>query len=189
MDPVSMMLGVSGLALQAYGASQKMAGASAAASAQKQQIGLEQQAEATRQQYMEYDSRQKSLQVARNMQRARHLALNNATTQGAQFGSGLQGGYGQVAGQGNTNLQGIGVNLGLGRQMFGINSQISQAKISQVTGQQQMQFGSGLQSLGSGLTGAMGPVRQMTGLTSDSWSMPNISGAGPFWMGPSGRFT
>jgi len=41
------------------------------------------------------------------MQRARSLALSTATNQGAQFGTGLQGGYGQISGESGTNMLGI----------------------------------------------------------------------------------
>src|SRR5580765_8302042 len=65
---------------------------------------------------MELTGRRNSMEVLRNEQKARSLALSGATNQGAAFGSGLQGGYGQISGQGGTNLLGIAQNLSLGRQ-------------------------------------------------------------------------
>lgn len=163
MDPFSLMLGVSGLALQLFGTADKAAGAYAANKAQQQEVQLQQQQEAVRMQYMETDAKRKNLQILRTQQQANALATNNAVTQGAQFGSGLQGGLGQISGQSNTNAQGVNLALMQGRQMFGLNSQISQTKLGQLAGQQQMSEGAGLQSAGGSLIGAMKPVHQMLG--------------------------
>jgi hypothetical protein len=53
-----------------------------------------------------------------------------ATGAGAQFGSGLQGAYGQISGQSGVNLLGIRQNLELGRNIFDINAGISQQQIA-----------------------------------------------------------
>lgn len=163
MDPFSLLLGVSGLALQLFGASQKQEGASAATAAQKQEVGLQQQQEAVKMKFMETDARRKNLEVLRNQQRAMALATNNATTQGAQFGSGLSGGLGQISGMSNTNQVGINNALTQGREMFGLSSQISQTKLAQLKGQQQMSEGAGFSALGSSAIGAMGPLHQLLG--------------------------
>lgn len=163
MDPLSLMLGVSGLALNLFGGIQKSKGAAAANAAQQREVQLQLQQEAVRQKYMESDARRKSLEILRNQQRASALALNNATTQGAQFGSGLQGGLSQISGASNTNLQGVSNAVGFGQQMFGINSQISGTKIGQLQGQQMSSEGAGYQALGDTFIKSMGPVKQLTG--------------------------
>lgn len=179
MDPFSLILGVSGLALQLFGSQQKVSGAGAANAAQQKEVGLEQQGEAIRHQFMETDARRKQLEIVRNQQRTSALATNNAVTQGAQFGSGLQGGLGQIAGQSNTNSQGLMLSLMQGRQMFDINSQISQTKISQLAGQQQSSTGSALSGLGGTLIGAMGAAHQLGGFNTAS-SPSSTPNSNPF---------
>lgn len=163
MDPVSLMMGVSGLALKAFGAFGSVSAAQAQEKAQEQQIGLERQGENVRSDYMEVTSRRESLQALRNNQRARSMALNSSTNQGAQQGSGLSGGYGQIAGMSNTNLAGIDQNLQFGRQTFGINEQISQTKIDQAKAGSQAATAQGWSSLGGSLIGGMGMGKQLAG--------------------------
>src|SRR6267154_399541 len=55
---------------------------------------------------MKLNARRAQTEVIRNAQSARSMALASATGQGAQFGSGLQGGYGQIQGRSGTNLLG-----------------------------------------------------------------------------------
>lgn len=161
MDPISLALGVSGLALNLFGGFSKAAGAKAANAAQQREVQLQLQQEAVRQKYMESDAKRKSLEALRTQQRAQALAINNAVTQGAQFGSGLSGGLAQISGQTNTNLQGISTAVGFGQQMFGINSQISQTKQQQLAGQQQISEGQGLSSLGDTFIKSIGPMHQL----------------------------
>ncbi len=106
-------------------------GAQRQAEYQSQALAAQQKAESARNQAMELDARRKSLEVIRNQQRARALALANATSSGTQFGSGLSGGFGQISGQSNTNALGINQSLGLGRQMFAANSDLTQARIGE----------------------------------------------------------
>jgi hypothetical protein len=83
------------------------------------------QMEAERQKAMELDAKRQQREIIRNQQRARSIALASATAQGARFGSGLQGGYGQISGQSNVNALGIQQNLDIGRNMFNLNSQLA----------------------------------------------------------------
>lgn len=139
---------VIGIGFSAVGAVTSYEGQKKAASAQQDMIRQEQQAEAVRKQAMEVDARRKSLEDLRQGQRARAMALSNATSQGASLGSGLQGGYGQISGQLNTGLLGIQNQLGFGNQLFGINQQISNSKIAMSQGQSLAATGGGLSSLG-----------------------------------------
>lgn len=93
-------------------------------------IQLQRQIEGKRQTAMELDARRKQMENLRQTQRARSLALASATGSGAQFSSGLQGGYGQISGQSNTNASGIRQNLELGRDIFNINAGISDNQIA-----------------------------------------------------------
>lgn len=82
-----------------------------------------------KQQAMELAGRRQQLEIIRNNQRARALAENNATNQGAQLGSGLQGGLAQVQDQSLFNLVGVNSALETGRSIAGYNDKISQDKI------------------------------------------------------------
>lgn len=88
----------------------------------------EQQIEAQRMKAMQLDARRRQMEVIRNQQRYRAVGLTNATAQGAQFGSGLQGGYGQISGQSGVNLLGIQQNLQIGQDIFGLNQAITGQK-------------------------------------------------------------
>jgi len=168
MEPISMMMMLgSGLALQALGGVTSMGGAKASNQAQIQQIKLQQQVEAQRQHAMELDAHRKQLETVRNMQRARSLALSTATNQGAQFGSGLQGGYGQISGESGTNMLGINQGLEIGENVFGLNAQISQQKILGAKAGLQMQEGAAFSSFGNSLVGSAQPFgRLMSGFKS-----------------------
>lgn len=82
-----------------------------------------------KQQAMELAGRRQNLEIIRNNQRARAQAENNATNQGAQFGSGLQGGLAQITDQSTFNLSGVNSALETGRSIAGYNSAISTDKI------------------------------------------------------------
>ena len=155
------LLGLSGSiagGVISYGASQQ------ANAAQMQEIGLQAQENQQRQSAMNLNARRQQMEVLRNTQRARSLALNNATGQGAQFGSGLQGGYGNIAGQSGVNALGISENQQIGNNMFGIQSQISGAQLNYAKAQQQEQLGSGISSLGKSVGGSAGSLSSLVGL-------------------------
>lgn len=136
-NPIGMAAAVGGIGLSIFGAMEKADMAKKQADLQSQMTQTEMQQEGVRQQAMRVNARRQQMEVLRNAQRARSLALNNATSQGAQFGSGLQGGYGQVAGAANWNNSGIESSLNFGEQMFSLNQTMSQQKMqmAQLTGQ------------------------------------------------------
>lgn len=136
----------------AEGASRQVEGASAQNQATKAITGYELQIEQQRFQAMELDARRQTMDVIRNQQRARALGLTNATAQGASQGSGLQGGYGQISGQANQNILGIGQNLAIGRAIFGLNSDISQQKLAYAAGGDIINEGSGMIAKAAGLS-------------------------------------
>lgn len=88
-------------------------------------VGEQRDIEATKRQAMEVDARRQQLEIIRNQQRGRALGLATATAQGASKGSGLQGGYGQIAGQTGVNILGVQQNLQAGRNIFDANANIS----------------------------------------------------------------
>ena len=110
-------------------AAQQSVDASNASAVINSQITQDSQAiQHQRQIAMELDARRQSLQAIRTQQQARSQALVNATSNqgsGATRGSGLAGGYGQISGQSNVNLLGIQQNLGIGENIYGINTDIT----------------------------------------------------------------
>lgn len=105
--------------------------ASARSSAINQQvIGFQQGIEGKRRTAMELTARRDQMEQFRQAQRARSTSLVAATGAGAQFGSGYQGAKAQISGQSGVNLTGIRQNLQLGRDIFGLNANISQQQIA-----------------------------------------------------------
>lgn len=134
------------------GALRQVEGAQTQNTANKAIIGLESQAEDQRRAAMELDARRSVRQTIRQAQVARATGLSAAVNQGAMFGSGLQGAYGQIAGDTNTSLLGIGQNLEIGRAIFGINSNITQQKLAYAGGQDIINEGSGIIARAQGLS-------------------------------------
>jgi hypothetical protein len=113
---------------------------------------LQQQANQVKWTQARLGARRQQMEVLRNEQRARSLALSNATNQGAQFGSGLQGGYGQIQGESGNNLLGINQNLALGAQMNTINQSISGQEMNIAKYQGQAAMWQGIGGAGAGAT-------------------------------------
>lgn len=178
MAALTTALLVAGAATAAYGGIQQMNAAKGSAGASKNIAGLEIQQDAVRKQQMELTSQRNQMEVLRNAQRSRSLALNNATSQGAQFGSGLQGGYGQIAGQTGVNSLGISQNLALGEQMFGLNAQIGGQKMAQADFQSDAATGAAIAGFGKTLAGIAGPAGDLSKGFSFGSTGPAYSGGG-----------
>lgn len=175
MDPISaltMATQVVGLGVSLFGGASAASDAKQAASIQSNIAGLEGGLEDQRHTAMELSSHRQQLEILRNNQRARAQAMNNATNQGAQFGSGLQGGLAQVEDQGLFNLAGVNQNLEIGEAMFGVNKQITAQKqqLAQVQGQQATD--QGIASLG----GALVKIGPTVGAIGGSFSNTKIPG-------------
>lgn len=160
MDPISMLstaVSVVGMGVSLFGGASAASDAKQAANIQSNIAGKEGELEGQRHTAMELSARRQSLEIVRNNQRNRAMAVNNAVSQGANLGSGLQGGMAQIEDQGLFNLAGVNQNLQIGEAMFGINQQITQQKqqLAQVQGQQATD--QGLASMGGAITKA-GPI-------------------------------
>jgi len=156
-DPLSGALGIAGLGLQLYGSYEASQDAKKEAGIEKQMVGVEEQQDKVRQQAMELSASRQQLEQVRLGQRARAMALNTTTNQGAQFGSALGGAYGGISGQIGTNQTGISQNLAFGENMFALNSSLDQLKMQKADVQSQMYSDQGLASLGGSLMG-MGKI-------------------------------
>lgn len=166
MDPISIIAGITslvGLGTSLFGGASASHDAKQAASIQSNIAGLEGGLEDQRHTAMELAAKRQSTEILRSNQRARSLALSNATSQGAQFGSGLQGGLAQVDDQGAFNLAGVSQNLQIGEAMFGINKQITGQKqqLAQVQGQQATD--QGIASLGGSIMKAAPTIGSLGG--------------------------
>jgi hypothetical protein len=89
--------------------------------AQNQQVDASIKAETARFQQMKLISAREQRDVIRNAIIARSIALSGATASGAEGGSGLQGGFAQIAAQRNDLLLGIFQNTGIGSAIFEAN--------------------------------------------------------------------
>lgn len=178
MDPftLALMTGAS-IAFQGAGLFTSMGASSKINEAQQRQYQLEQQLEAERKKQMELAARRQQLEVVRNAQRMHALSTTVATAQGAQFGSGYAGGQAQITQDAGYNLLGINQNLEIGRNMFGINSQISANKLEMSKYYQDLQLGQGLTSFGQSLFAAAQPAaRAATQFRPGQPSFPTYSG-------------
>lgn len=125
-----------GAAASAIGLGMSIFGGLSQSAIAKEQAGVsadiatqEQGIKDQKQQAMELAGRRQQLEIIRNNQRARSMAENAAVNQGAQFGSGLQGGLAQITDQSEFNLVGVNSALETGRNIAGYNNQISKDKI------------------------------------------------------------
>ncbi len=115
---------------------------------------------------MQLNARRNSLEQFRNTQRMAARATAGAVSQGAQFGSGLAGGLGQVTAQGAYNVQGLNQNEEIGENIFGLNRTISGEKLQ--LAQLQSQYGQtsatnqGFSSLGGSLMSLSGPASRLS---------------------------
>lgn len=129
MEPISASLGVLGLGLQMFGG---FSAASKANQANTINQGIASDERAINDQkrvQMEMEARRGQMEQFRNIQRLRAQGTAAAVNQGAQTGSGLQGGLAQVSDQGLFNLQGINQGLAIGENIFNINNDISNKKM------------------------------------------------------------
>lgn len=164
-----------------YGTVKQNKAAKQQAAAQQQQIQAEQQAEALRRQQMELEARRRQREIIRNQQKARAMALATSTNQGAALGSGLQGGYGQIAGDAGTQQLNTAQNLMIGRGIFDANVGVSNAKMAYASASSDMATGRTISSLG-GTIMSLGPTLKNIG----GGYFPQSSG--PWVNGiPSGR--
>lgn len=176
MDPFSMMLGAASIGMQAFGAFGQSSAASKKADAEKQIAADEMQQDQVRRTGMELDANRKSMEQLRNTQRMRAMATNAAVGEGAQFGSGLQGGLSGVSAQGDVNMLGIRQNLSLGENMFDLNAKISQQKMNIADAGADMAKAQAWSSLGKSLGGAMGPLSSLS--KGFSFGSPSDGGGG-----------
>lgn len=163
MDPLTAGIAAVGVGLQLFGGFSASAKAKEAYGIQSNITGLEGQVNNQRRTAMELSARRQSMEIFRNAQRARATAINNATNQGASYGnsSGLPGGLAQVSDQSMFNLQGVNQNLEIGRNIFGLDDQISKQKLALSGVQSSMMTDQSINQLGSTIAGSAGTISKV----------------------------
>lgn len=158
MDPLTIGLAIGGIGLQALGGIGMADNAKKLSQESQAIVGDEQKINDQKKQQMELEANRMQLQNARNAQRLRSQATAAAVNQGANFGSGLQGGLAGVTAQENVNSLGINQNLQIGRNIFGFNSDISEHKKAMAQIQGDMATDQSLMSLGGALVSNSGTI-------------------------------
>lgn len=145
--PAAEAFGLAGMGVGAYMGTQAQQGIYRA----NQNIAADQQQiNAQNLNQMKLNARRSQMEVLRNVQSARSLALAGATNQGAQQGSGLQGGYGQISGAGGNNLLGINQNLKIGETIATYNQDITNQQLALSKYQGSASTASGISSASQG---------------------------------------
>lgn len=157
MEPISLAIGAVGLGMQIFGGLSSASNARQQASVSSDIAGQEYGINNAKQAAMDLQGRRTQLENVRNIQRARAQGTEAAVSQGAQFGSGLQGGLAQVTDQGLFNMQGVNDALQTGHQIAGYNNTISSDKMQLATLGGQAATDQGISSLGGALMKS-GPV-------------------------------
>jgi hypothetical protein len=161
MFPLFAILGgltqLGGLGLNFLGMSQANAAA-------KKQAQLEQRAEEVRSRQVQLEAQRQRRQVIRQALAKQAQARVIATNEGAQSGSALQGVENAISNQASGAIQNTNAAVENAKTMFGINAEISRARIAQAEGNQTSQLGTGLSSLGGNLMQNSGTFNKLIGL-------------------------
>lgn len=157
---------IAGTATAVYGTMQQKEAANKQNEYNQQVLTQEKQAAALQKQQADLESQRRTMEIVRNNNRARAIALSNSVTGGAQYGSGLQGGYGQISGEANTQLLGVSQNQELANSLYGVNSGISNTRFAQYGASSQFYSGSALTSLGGEMIQSMGAFGRLAGIGS-----------------------
>lgn len=143
---------------------------------QQQEAAEEQKINVQKQQAFEVQTRRAQMENFRNVQRARSMGMNAAVNQGAQYGSGIQGGQAQATDQGNVNNLGLNQNLMTSRNIFADTSAINSDKMQIAGLQSDAATDQGIANMGGALMGSAGTISNIFGAASAQ--MPNVPGSG-----------
>lgn len=112
-------------------------------------------AEKLRATQMKLESQRQRMQVVRDANRQRAMALSTATAQGSQLGSGLAGATSRITGQQNSLTQGINQGEEIGMGLFKANSQDAAGRM--ISG-----LGNGLSSLAGSMADSQDRTRRLS---------------------------
>ena len=162
MPAITSILLAAGVAATAAGAVGGAVTAGKVATQNQAIAGDQMKIEEQKRMAMELDARRRELEVYRSVQRAKSIALTNATMQGANMGTGLLGGQAQARQAGAEDLTSIGQNLTIGRTMSDLNTDISQHKMTLAGLGADQSLYSGIGSVGSALLGNVDKIGKLT---------------------------
>lgn len=157
MDPISLSIQAVGFGLSLFGGSEQARISKQISQASYDKAQHEGVINDLKQQQTRMEASRMQMQNIRNIQRQRALATASATSQGAQYGSGLQGGLADVTNQGLFNMEGVNQALQTSDQIYGENRSITADNMRIASLQGQAAESQGLSSLGGALIKA-GPI-------------------------------
>lgn len=163
MAALSTIALVGGLALSAAGTATQMMGAKDLAEASNRGTDAQVKAEGLREQAMHLDADRKRREMVRAGIVARGQALSQATGQGAQYGSGIQGAMGAITEQTNYNQLGTSQNEQISSGLFGANRELLAARRSETSAQTLNSIGGGLSTLGGSLAKNTEGINRLAG--------------------------
>jgi hypothetical protein len=150
-DPISLGISAIGLGLQVWSGMESSSAAKESYEAQNKINAEEGQIQALKQRQAQLEARRMQTENMRNIQRGRAMASQAAVNQGAQFGTGLQGGLAQVQAQGFWNMLGVDQAQEIGNTIAGHNQTISGLKTQVNNAQSDMATSQGYASIGGAL--------------------------------------
>lgn len=184
MEFLSAGLGLIGLGVSIFGSMQAADTAKEQARVAGQQAGVssdealqEQGINDAKQASMELSGRRQNLENLRNMQKARAQAVNSATQQGAQFGSGVEGGLAEITNTGLFNISGVNNALETGRTINQFNKNISADRMQMASLGGQQATLQGDQAVNNSITSLGGAIMK-AGPTIGAFSKGFGSGSG-----------
>lgn len=127
MAAFTAAIALAGLALSGVGAAVQYSG-------QQKSLKAQKQAEDLRKKQMELDAARQRREIARKAMISRADALSNATNQGASQGSGLQGGFAQIANEAGRSTVAVNQNEQIGKGIFDANMRDFQGRSQAATG-------------------------------------------------------
>jgi len=185
MDPISIGIMAVGLGMQIFGGVSQAQNAKQTAAVNQDIAKQEAAINDVKARQMEMEARRTQIENMRNGQRARAQAIQTATTQGAQFGTGLQGGLAQVQDKMAWNMLGVDQALANGRDINSLNKNISSDKMQLAALGGENATAAGYSSLGGALIKAgpiVGQVSQGFGGSANIGTFDsNNWGAAPTW--------
>lgn len=174
MDPLSLGIGAVGLGLKIFGGFGAASAQSDAYRLQQQEAQQEMVIEQQKQQAFELQTRRSQMENFRNVQRARAQGLNSSVAQGANKGSGIQGGMAQAEDQGGVNNLGLTQNLGISRNIFAANQAINMDKIQIAGDMSTAATDQGWANLGGSIMGSAGTIGNIFGAAGSGIKSMNL---------------
>lgn len=127
-------IAIGSLATAAVGAGVNIAG-------QQKQVAAQKQAEKLRERQMNVEAERAKREALRNAMRERAIANAVGVTQGASFGSGVQGGFSQIGSNAGQRFGDINTNQGIGQGLFDANAKFSEGGTTAAIGTGIMKLG------------------------------------------------